>query len=564
MNRILIFLHYNPNGELASYVLHTLKIMRELYKRVVLVSNCPLKHENKKSLQTFCQKIMEREYNGLDFRGWKEALLEEGWNGLAKYDSLTLMDDSCFGPFFDMLPVYQQMEKADVDFWSITDIQKMNQYKNKLQINFLAFKSSIICSPVFMKFWGNADDHYNKKKFMRIHLSNLFDRLITKGFRYKSYIPLGNRSGFHDNQSDYNPYFLLQLGFPFIQTHIFAIFSHQLQLKYLVTLKSDYPLALIDEYCAYYFHPNISMKAVNKTFLISGKKLPSNSDHAQIKTALHLHVFYVDMLDQYIFFLKDEHKYFDLHITTDSESKKNQIFTKLKENNMDHLLKGIYIFKNHGRDVLPWLKIADILEKYDVVGHFHTKKSPTVSNWIAESWQNKVLENLIQPMKDILQLFQDVPRLGVVITDIPHYFSAISPKINAWGVNRRMVNIMWKKMKCKKDLDLKNLSTPIMPYGTMFWYRPQAFKPLFDLKLGDVDFPPEPIPSDGTVAHAIERLPVYLAWNEGYDFRIVINPIEIRTEFEVLSQISKSHDYRLGSFLLRLPRIIYRICRRPF
>ncbi len=33
--------------------------------------------------------------------------------------------------------------------------------------------------------------------------------------------------------------------------------------------------------------------------------------------------------------------------------------------------------------------------------------------------------------------------------------------------------------------------------------------------------PIEPVSDHGTVLHAIERLPVYVAWSEGYNFRIV-------------------------------------------
>ncbi|GHU57407.1 hypothetical protein FACS189442_6370 [Spirochaetia bacterium] len=62
--------------------------------------------------------------------------------------------------------------------------------------------------------------------------------------------------------------------------------------------------------------------------------------------------------------------------------------------------------------------------------------------------------------------------------------------------------------------------TAIMPCGTMFWYRPQALCPLFELQLSVDDIPPEPIP-DETILHAIERILVYIAWNEGYDYRIM-------------------------------------------
>ena len=44
------------------------------------------------------------------------------------------------------------------------------------------------------------------------------------------------------------------------------------------------------------------------------------------------------------------------------------------------------------------------------------------------------------------------------------------------------------------------------PVGTMFWARTEALRPLTDLGLTDADYPAEPLPVDGTILHALERL----------------------------------------------------------
>jgi lipopolysaccharide biosynthesis protein len=44
------------------------------------------------------------------------------------------------------------------------------------------------------------------------------------------------------------------------------------------------------------------------------------------------------------------------------------------------------------------------------------------------------------------------------------------------------------------------------PVGTMFWARTAALKPLTDLNLQWEDYPEEPIPIDGSMLHAMERL----------------------------------------------------------
>ena len=66
----------------------------------------------------------------------------------------------------------------------------------------------------------------------------------------------------------------------------------------------------------------------------------------------------------------------------------------------------------------------------------------------------------------------------------------------------------------------------------MFWARPDALEPIFNLKLDEKYFPEEPLPNNGTIAHAIERMFVYTAWMKGYDFRIAINEKrELKSKF---------------------------------
>jgi len=42
--------------------------------------------------------------------------------------------------------------------------------------------------------------------------------------------------------------------------------------------------------------------------------------------------------------------------------------------------------------------------------------------------------------------------------------------------------------------------------GTMFWARSEAMKPLIHLNLQWEDYPEEPIPIDGSMLHALERI----------------------------------------------------------
>lgn len=58
----------------------------------------------------------------------------------------------------------------------------------------------------------------------------------------------------------------------------------------------------------------------------------------------------------------------------------------------------------------------------------------------------------------------------------------------------------------------------------MFWARSEAMKPRFDLNLQWEDYPEEPLPIDGSMLHAMERLFGIVPSLKGY--RTVVTRVE--------------------------------------
>jgi rhamnosyltransferase len=216
------------------------------------------------------------------------------------------------------------------------------------------------------------------------------------------------------------------------------------------------------------------------------------------------------------------------------------------------------------------LYIADKLNQYDIIGHFHTKKTSLSpgDSWLGKSWLNDIFELLIVPANTIIAEFGKNEKLGIVIPDIPIYY-----RYNPWtdyGNKKLIHNIqnLWGKMSCKKPIDFHTLNTMIMPYGTMFWYRPKALTPLFNTGINAEYFPPEPINNEST-AHCIERILVYTAWSENFDFRIMEFPTpcfsaflhnEILTnKFKLIISIKKSRYYFIIKFILNMLRFIKKL-----
>jgi lipopolysaccharide biosynthesis protein len=75
------------------------------------------------------------------------------------------------------------------------------------------------------------------------------------------------------------------------------------------------------------------------------------------------------------------------------------------------------------------------------------------------------------------------------------------PHVVGWGKNKRFVEALGQKLQV--DTGPTHF---LFPVGTMFWARVESIRPILDLELDWKDYPSEPLPYDGSILHALERL----------------------------------------------------------
>ncbi len=247
--------------------------------------------------------------------------------------------------------------------------------------------------------------------------------------------------------------------------------------------------------------------------------LPMTLPSKIFKIGIHCHLYNIHLYEEILDYLKDFPVKFDFILTICDEKKKNllkNVFNEVTIPNLNNLI--IKVVLNRGRDVAPWLiSCFDEQKKYDLFCHIHGKISKHFS-W-GNEWRQYLFENLLQKgtVIDILNLFANDEKLGMIF---PESFPAlvnicINNSISKEGLDGEpgMIKNLLQKMHLNSDFTHKDL---FFSEGTMMWYRPQALKPLFDLRLQYEDFPSEPIGIGGTIAHAIERLPAYVCQQCGY------------------------------------------------
>ncbi len=219
-----------------------------------------------------------------------------------------------------------------------------------------------------------------------------------------------------------------------------------------------------------------------------------------IRVALHLHVYYPDMLHDIMNRLEVNIIRPDLFISVNNSNSMNLVTNSLL--NYTGKIVAIQIVPNRGRDIGPLLTVFGnkLVKDYDIIGHIHTKKSLHIKDRSFSSiWNNFLLENLLGGnsggrMADaIISVMSNDIKTGIVFPD--------NPSVIGWTKNRQIAEIIALQLGISKLPDEFNF-----PVGTMFWICSSVLKRFVDIDLQWEDYPPEPLPIDGSILHAIERL----------------------------------------------------------
>jgi lipopolysaccharide biosynthesis protein len=203
-------------------------------------------------------------------------------------------------------------------------------------------------------------------------------------------------------------------------------------------------------------------------------------------------------------------------VSTDSEAKRAAILEAFA--GWDRGAVEVRLAPNLGRDIAPKLiAFRDVYDRHPLVLHLHGKVSSHDSN--LRLWRYSIYETLLggpDVVSSILQAFAADPALGLVA---PQHFYPVRESIS-WGGNLDLAQALARRM----GIDLDPEAPMDFASGSMFWARSAALKPLLDLGLQPEDFPEESGQRDHTLAHAVERLYVFVCVAAGFGWARVVRP----------------------------------------
>jgi glycosyltransferase involved in cell wall biosynthesis len=237
---------------------------------------------------------------------------------------------------------------------------------------------------------------------------------------------------------------------------------------------------------------------------------PASAQNARI--AVHGHFHYPELFEEFAGLVERNALRPDLFLTATSDEAATILKRALKGINC---AATVTVVPNRGRDIGAFLSAYpySLFEAYDVVGHFHGKRSPHIDPAIGDRWRHFIYDHLLgfktPMMSQIVSRLMADKGLGLVFPEDPH--------LNGWNHNASIADDLARRAGIALPLPVHFE----FAHGTMFWAKPLALKALFDMKLTWPDYPAEPLPIDGTILHALERLVTHSAEHAGFRYATV-------------------------------------------
>lgn len=568
MDRLGIFFFYEKNGYVDEFLRYYLRDLRKNLKELVVVCNGRLSKQGRAAFAEFTDNIIVRENKGLDVWAYKTALDFYGWEKLCGFDEVVMTNSTLMGPVRPLQEMFDAMAKrSELDFWGLSMHHgaASNPFKGKhlydylpphIQSHFIVYRKKFLQSADLQAYWDEMPMIKGYTDSVQRY-EGVFTKIFgDKGYRWDVYVNT-------DDLKDFTDYPLLVCPARLLREKACPLFKRRsfmhdyeaylnytagepvLELYEYLRDHTDYPVELIWQNMVRTMHPydftrNLALTRILPAALTD----PAAAKEVRVKRriALAMHLYFMDMLPQSAAFAANMPPETDVFVSTDTEEKKRRIeetFAKLALHSVT-----VLCVENRGRDVAAFLcDLAPHLKGYDYACFMHDKKAvQTKPGSVGASFGYICNENICKNasyVQNVLCEFEKDPYLGILCPPFPsHGLYFLNMCSGGWGPNFDNTKALAKELGL--GAPMSGEKPPIAPFGSVFWFRVKALEPLFAKGWQHSDFPPEPLPQDGTISHAIERIYPFVAQGAGYYPAIVMS-----RDYAVL-QTNTMQAYALG------------------
>ncbi len=261
-NSLAVLVMFAEVEKIDNYIFFLAEQIRLAVQRIVVTVNGKLDDESVRKLSSCADDIFIRENKGFDCGAYKDTLENYlGWEEVRKYDELILLNDSCYGPIYPLAPIFEQMDKRELDFWGITEQTPIRAGNYSLallpyhvQTYFVVIGKRMLHSKDFVDFWKQvtlSDEYDDTVANFELRFTDYFN---SRGYMSGAYVDCQAFCKSVDEMQAYvfmdSYYLVAEHGCPFVKKKVF-LYPHKLVLSSNAGETAYKTLEYISEYTEY-------------------------------------------------------------------------------------------------------------------------------------------------------------------------------------------------------------------------------------------------------------------------------------------------------------------------
>lgn len=202
IKRLFLFAGYDKDGIIDDSLVYYVKHL-SLFGDVVLFTDCDCSAQELDKVKSYCMYASAARHGEYDFGSYKRAYLWATKNlNLQDYDFVYLVNDSVYGPFFDLGKYFQEMESWNSDAFGMVD--KIGGHGPHIQSWFIGMRPSVFLSAWFDEFIKSVKHEQKKSDVAVIYETGFSRKLNAHKIPYKCIYSVRGRGVYNKVRALYN------------------------------------------------------------------------------------------------------------------------------------------------------------------------------------------------------------------------------------------------------------------------------------------------------------------------------------------------------------------------
>lgn len=225
---LFLFAGYDKDGIIDCSLVHHIQSLSKIGD-VIVVMDCDCTNSEIQKISKYCIYVNATRHGEYDFGSYKRGYIYARDNNiLQNYNYVYMVNDSVYGPLFNIKPIIKKLESFNTDAFGI--IESRHKIYAPIESWFIGMNKKVFLSNVFDKFMTNIKQQKTKIDVTIEYENGFTDLLNANKFSYKCLFSKHGRSVYNQPKN------LFIHGCPFIKKASFTrhFGSNGMQINYVL------------------------------------------------------------------------------------------------------------------------------------------------------------------------------------------------------------------------------------------------------------------------------------------------------------------------------------------